>query len=379
MTLSLNLSIFVINCKKLIHHEKRYAMTNKFLFSSLFLFLFAFSIHAQIDINKDRAENLRNDEEKDNDGWSGGMGLGLDFFQLLQINPKVGAGEDRIQFGGLSTGFINYKKGLLDWENTGTLLLGAQRLGSGTTAIGGNVLSKPYQKTIDELRLLSLLTYRMSEESNWSYSTNLIVFTQLLPTYRGNFLKDVTESGEGPISKFFSPAQLNFSPGIRYEPTENFSVSYSPASLKGIIVGSEEIAAIPGDEEAMVGLHGTEWRGPDDFDQLLLQFGSSIRAEYKNKYLNDKLLTRSELILFSNYLEEAKNVDLDWRNEIAYEIVKGLKLTVIVNLFYDHDILLQKSDRDQPDGIERDEMGNPILGRGLNVIQTVALQYNYVF
>jgi hypothetical protein len=166
---------------------------------------------------------------------------------------------------------------------------------------------------------------------------------------------------------------------MRYEPNENFSFSYSPATFKGIIVGDEEIASIPGNEEAMVGLHGTEWRGPDDFDQILFQFGSSFRAEYKNKYLNDKLLTRSELILFSNYLNEAKNVDLDWRNEIAYEIVKGLKLTVIVNLFYDHDILLQKSDRDQPDGIERDDMGNPVLGRGLNVIQTLALQYNYVF
>ena len=354
-------------------------MTKRILFSSLFLSLFAFSIHAQIDVNEGRAEKLRTAEEKDSDGWSGGMGLGLDFFQLLQINPKVGAGEDRIQFGGLSTGFINYKKGLLDWENTGTFLFGVQRLGSGTTTIDGNVISKPYQKTIDELRLVSLLTYQVSEESNWSYAANLIAFSQLLPTYRGNFLKDVTESGEGPISEFFSPAQVSFAPGMRYEPTENFSVSFSPASLKGIIVGNEEIAAIPGNEEAMIGLHGTEWRGPDDFDQLLFQFGSSIRTEYKNKYLNDKLLTRSELILFSNYLEEAKNVDLDWRNEIAYEIVKGLKLTVIVNLFYDHDILLQKSDGDQPDGIERDDMGNPILGRGLNVIQTFALQYNYVF
>lgn len=354
-------------------------MTKKILFSIVFLSLFAFAIQAQIDVNEGRAEKLRATEEKEEDGWSGGMGLGLDFFQLLQINPKVGAGEDRIQFGGLSTGFINYKKGLLDWENTGTFLFGVQRLGSGTTSIDGNVISKPYQKTIDELRLVSLLTYKLSEESKWSYSTNLIAFSQLLPTYRGNFLKDVTESGEGPISKFLSPAQISFAPGIRYEPNNVFSLSFSPASVKGIIVGDEEIASIPGNEEAMVGLHGTEWRGPDDFDQILFQFGSSLRAEYKNKYLNEKLLARSELILFSNYLNEAKNVDLDWRNEIAYEIVKGLKLTVIVNLFYDHDILLQKSDRDQPDGIERDEMGNPILGRGLNVIQTVALQYNYVF
>jgi len=339
----------------------------------------AFYVQAQIGVSEDRAAELRTAEEKEEDGWSGGVGIGLDFFQLLQINPKVGAGEDRIQFGGLSTGFVNYKKGLLDWENIGTFLFGVQRLGSGTTNIGGNVISKPYQKTIDELRLVSSLAYQTREDSKWSYSADLIAFSQLLPTYRGNFLKDVTESGEGPISKFFSPAQVSFAPGMRYEPSENWSVTISPATVKTIIVADPDIAAIPGSEEAMIGLHGTEWRGPDDFDQVLFQFGASLRGIYKNKYFNDKVITRSELILFSNYLEEPKNVDFDWRNEIAYQIVKGLKLTVVVNLFYDHDILLQKSDRDQPDGIERDEMGNPKLGRGLNVIQTFALQYNYVF
>jgi len=345
-----------------------------------FLLLLAFgcsTLQAQINVSEDRAKELRAEEE--NEGWSGGVGLGLDFFQLLQINPKVGAGEDRIQFGGLSTGFVNYKKGLLDWENVGTFLFGVQRLGSGTTTIGGNTLSKPYQKTIDELRLVSSLTYKIGEDSKWSYASDLIAFSQLLPTYRGNFLKDVTESGEGPISKFFSPAQVSFAPGINYEPDENWSVMISPATVKTIIVADETIAAIPGDENAMIGLHGTEWRAADDFDQLLFQFGASVRAQYKNKYFNDKLLARSEIVLFSNYLEEAKNVDLDWRNEFAYEIVKGLKLALVVNLFYDHDILLQKSDRDQPNGIEQDEMGNPKLGRGLNVIQTVALQYNYVF
>jgi hypothetical protein len=342
-------------------------------------FAFAVSAQAQIDVSENRAGQLRSAEEKEEDGWSGGVGLGLDFFQLLQINPKVGAGEDRVQFGGLSTGFVNYKNGLLDWENIGTFLFGVQRLGSGTTTIGGNVISKPYQKTIDELRLVSSLTYKTGEDSKWSYSADLIAFSQLLPTYRGNFLKDVTESGEGPISRFFSPAQVSFAPGMRYEPDENWSVVISPATAKTIIVADADIASIPGNEEAMIGLHGTEWRGPDDFDQILFQFGASLRGLYKNKYFNDKVITRSELILFSNYLEEAKNVDVDWRNEIAYEIVKGLKLMVVMNLFYDHDILLQKSDRDQPDGIERDDMGNPKLSRGLNVIQSFALQYNYVF
>src|SRR6056297_2446612 len=205
----------------------------------------AFYVQAQIGVSEDRAAELRTAEEKEEDGWSGGVGIGLDFFQLLQINPQVGAGEDRIQFGGLSTGFVNYKKGLLDWQNTGTFLFGVQRLGSGTTTIGGNSISKPYQKTIDELRVVSSLSYKMGEESKWSYSADLIAFSQLLPTYEGNFLKDVTGSGSGPISKFFSPAQVSFAPGFRYAPNEHWSVGISPATIKMIIVADEAIASIP--------------------------------------------------------------------------------------------------------------------------------------
>lgn len=350
---------------------------------SLLIVVFAWAgmASAQIDVSEKRAEKLKAQklEETEKEGWSGGVGLGLDFFQLLQINPKVGAGEDRIQFGGLSTGFARYKNERLTWENTGTFLFGVQRLGSGTTTIAGNSISKPYQKTIDELRVVSRLSYATSEDSKWSYSADLIASSQLLPTYRGNFLKDVSGSDMGPIAKFLSPVQITFAPGIEYQATKHLSFMYSPAASKAIIVADEEIASIPGDEEAMIGLHGTEWRGPDDFDQVLYQFGSSLRAQYKNKYFNDKLITRSELILFSNYLNEPQNVDVDWRNEIAYEIVSGLRLTVVLNLFYDHDILLQKTDWDQPDGIERDQEGNPILKRGLNVIQTFALQYNYIF
>ena len=349
------------------------------IFTLFVIVLFHAYSMAQINVSEDRSKEIRDQIETKEDGWSGGVGLGLDFFQLLQINPKVGAGEDRIQFGGLSTGFINYKRGLLDWQNIGTFLFGVQRLGSGTTTIGGNSISKPYQKTIDELRIVSSLSYKMSEESKWSYMADLIAFSQLLPTYEGNFLKDVTESGRGPLSRFFSPAQVSFAPGIQYEPSDHWSIGVSPATVKSIIVADEAIAAIPGDEDAMIGLHGTAWRGPDDFDQILFQFGASVRGLYTNKYFNDKFITRSEFILFSNYLDEAKNVDVDWRNEFAYEIVKGLKLTLVLNLFYDHDILLQKTDWDEPDGIERDESGNPRLGRGLNIIQTFALQYNYVF
>jgi hypothetical protein len=317
--------------------------------------------------------------KKDSSGWQIGAGLGMDFFQLLQINPKVGAGEDRIQFGGLSTFFALYSKNRISWETVSTFLLGVQRLGSGSTIIANNVVPKPFQKTVDEFRFVTSLAYDKSTGSPWGYSADLIFFSQLVPTYRGNFLKDVSGNEEGPISRFLSPAQISFSPGSRYEPNTHWAFSLSPASTKVILVADDNIASIPGNQEEEVGLHGTPWRSETDFDNLFLQFGASFRTLYRNKYLKEKLIHKSELILFSNYLFQPENIDFDWRNEVSYEIFKGLKITFLINFFYDHDIFLQKTDWDMPDGVERNPDGSPKLSRGLNVVQSLTLQYNYIF
>ncbi len=358
--------------------DKEYPMVRLSIF--LLLALVCFETSGQIKIDHARANDLRKEKvHKDSSGWQIGMAFGMDFFQLLQINPKIGAGEDRIQFGGVSTVFAFYQNKRLKWENIGTLLFAVQRLGSGSTVIASNIVPKPYQKTVDEFRLVSSFSYDKSSGSDWSYSADFIFSSQIVPTYRGNFLRDVSGDNEGPISRFLSPAQITFAPGSRYQPNENWQVSLSPASLKAIVVADDGIASIPGNEEEKVGLHGTVWRSENDFDNIFLQFGASFRTLYKNNYANEKLKHRSELILFSNYLMEPDNVDLDWRNELSYQIFSGLTLNLVVNLFYDHDIFIQKTDWDEPDGVERNPDGSPRLSRGLNVVQSFTVQYNYIF
>jgi hypothetical protein len=281
--------------------------------------------------------------------------------------------------GGVATAFADFRNDRLIWNNSGSLLFGVQRIGSGTTSINGQVQSKPFQKTVDELRLVSNLSYSVSEQSKWSYSAALIVLTQLTPTYSGNYLSDVTESGQSPIAKFFNPAQITFAPGAQYIPNKHFSILLSPASLKAIVVPDDEIASIPGDSDLMVGLHGTEWKSPANFDNLFLQFGASIRAKYQNKYFNERLIYNSELTLFSNYLNNPQNIDVDFRNEVAVELFKGLQLSMVLNFFYDHDIPVQKTDWDAPDGIARNPDGTVKLIRALNIIETFSIKYNYIF
>ncbi len=346
----------------------------------LALLCVSFMLNAQLKIDHDRANKLRKEKQTaDSSGWEVGMAFGMDFFQLLQINPKVGAGEDRIQLGGLSTIFSTYRKNRLQWENIGTLLFGVQRLGSGSTSIGNNIVPKPFQKTVDEIRWVSSFAYAKCSNSKWNYSADFIFSSQIVPTYRGNFLRDVSGEGEGPISRFLSPAQISLALGSRYEPNENWQIILSPATLKTIVVADDDIASFPGSEKEMVGLHGTAWRSENDFENVLLQLGASVRTMYKNSFTQEKMKLKSELILFTNYLMEPENVDVSWRNEWSYEIFQGLTLNLVVNMFYDHDIFIQKTDWDAPDGIERNPDGSPKLSRGLNIVQSFSIQYNHIF
>lgn len=331
-------------------------------------------LHAQNADRLDEVKELVGD--KDKEGWSYGVGAGLDFFQLLQLNPKVGSGEDRVQFGGVGSLYAKYKKDRLTWLNTGGLLFGVQKLGIGSQDIIA------YQKTVDELRLNSMVNFKHSDDTKWSFvSGDLTFVSQITPTYHGNYLKNVDPDGKypGPIAKFLSPAKITFSPGISYTPNDRFSVLFSPVSLQAIVVADDAIASIPGDEDLKIGLHGTEWNSPTNYKKSLFQLGATVKARYDNKFFNDKIIYTSELTLFSNYLHKPKNIDIDFRNQIAYEIFKGLQLTLTLNLFYDDDIPVQITDRKAPQGIKIHEDGSPVLGKRLNVLETFALKYNIVF
>ncbi len=320
------------------------------------------------------------EKEPRKDGWKRGFSFGTDFSQLLQINPKVGAGEDRLGIGGTVGILANYKKNRLLWDNAVSLLFGVQRLGSGLSVINPT-LNNPFQKSLDELRFTSKIGIQTKEDSKWAYATEFTFVSQLTPTYPGNFLSDVTDTGASPISKLFSPATLTFSPGINYKVNEHLGFFFAPFSWKAILVLDDEIAALPASDEEgnEKGVHGNDWNSPTDFDNSFHQLGSTTKAILQNKILDEKGTFKTELTLFSNYLESPQNLDVDWRNEIAMNIWKGLQLSLTVNVFYDHDVKVQITDWDSLGGIQQTQNGEVVLGRRASITEQLLIKYNVVF
>ena len=136
--------------------------------------------------------------------------------------------------------------------------------------------------------------------------------------------------------------------GTDLTPNTKLSVFYSPVGAKFVIVSNDDIAR--------QGVHGNPVTknangAVIDFENVDAQIGSLLKANYANKFLTDKLTLTSQLLLYSNYLRNPQNIDVDWNNQFAFTIAKGLQLAITMNVFYDDDVRVQITDYDAPGGV----------------------------
>ncbi|MCB9081065.1 MAG: DUF3078 domain-containing protein [Lewinellaceae bacterium] len=307
--------------------------------------------------------------------WETGVGLGLDAAQLLQINPRVGAGQNRLGFGGAINAFGKYRNGRLAWDNQGVWQFGIQRLGSGVIA-QGTTRKIPFQKAIDEIRLDSKFGFQASEKSKWFYAANVGFISQIAPTYLGtteypgNFLSDISGTNAVAQSRFLSPGQVNLSVGIDYKPNDTWSFYFSPVAGRFLIVANDVIAAR--------GVHGnpvTKDAGGNviAFKNVDSQLGALLRIGFINKFIDDRLTYTAAMQLYSNYVREPQNIDLQfWTNELAMEVFKGFQVALTVNAYYDHDVKVQITDYKAPNGVSG-------LGRRPTITQQLLLKYSLNF
>ena len=345
---------------------------------SLSLLTLLLFLGLQVSWAQQEAFDLLNDEDEEEDdeiveGWNTSLSFGADLSQLFQLNPKQGAGQNRFGFGGAIFLDAIYKHNRILWENGASWQFGVQKLGAGIIVVPGlDDVKVPYQKTIDDLRLGSKLGYQLGSESPW-YLAGAFTFQSLAApsypgpaTYPGNFLKNIADTTLN--AKFMSPGTITLSAGIEYAPNDHFSLFYSPIGAKWIIVADDLVAS--------QGIHGNPVRGEknedgfyDDFDNTDAQLGSLLRARYSNKWADDRLSFRSNLTLYSNYLNNPQNIDVDWLNELAFELFAGFKINLLLTLFYDDDVRVQITDLNAPNGVK--------AGTGKRVSLTEQLLISY--
>ena len=221
-------------------------------------------------------------------------------------------GENSIGMNAYVNVKINYKKGKHVWGNTIDLGYGFQFQG-----IGKNTR---YTKSNDKIELTTAYGYEIHRNKKW-YLTFLANFkTQFTAGY--NYPDDSTV-----ISKFMAPGYLIAGLGITYAPVKWFYLYLSPGSGRFTFVMDTALA----NQGAF---------GVDKGKQLRGEFGPYMRTDL-NKDLSKSINISTTLELFTDYLKDFGNIDMNWSLLLTLKVNKWLATSISTQVIYDNDVMIK--------------------------------------
>lgn len=186
------------------------------------------------------------------------------------------------------------------------------------------------RKTTDIFEINSNFGYNPTENSNWFYSARFNFKTQFDYGYQ-------YPNVNNPISKFMAPGYLFFGFGMDYgQNLENFSLYLSPITLKATFVLDETLAN--------AGKFGVT-PAVLDIDGNVIRPGKRSRQEagilINNNYITEvakNVTAESVLSLYSDYINNFGNIDVDWRLNLNFKVNNFIRATFESHIRYDDDV-----------------------------------------
>ncbi len=232
---------------------------------------------------------------------------------LFNLNINQGslsnwsAGGDKFSFS--LNAFMNlygfYKKDKNSWDNSLDIAYGIVN----TTSLGS-------RKASDRIDFTSKYGYALTKKLNAAALFNA----------RSQFAKGYayTKSAAGLdsatiTSKTFMPAYVLLSLGVDYKPNDNFSLFFSPATARWVIVGDDLLAPLYG---VPAGKNARQ------------EFGAFASANYMKK-IGANMTFKTKLDLFSNYKSKPQNIDIFWSNVLSAKLTKYINFNLNLDMIYD--------------------------------------------
>ncbi|CAL2081937.1 DUF3078 domain-containing protein [Tenacibaculum sp. 190524A02b] len=246
--------------------------------------------------------NAQEKKEEPKEGWKKSGNISF-LFNQSAFNNWLAGGTNNIS-GTLGVNYdFNYAKGDWTWDNKIIASYGLTKLkGQGT------------QKTDDRFELNSLAGKKASEY--WYYSAFFNFKTQMSSTHDANGVHQ---------SHFFSPAYFQFGPGMLWKKSDNLKVNIAPATSKLVVVNKDFTANLPA---------GASYFGVEPGETTRYELGASISGYYKFNIM-ENVSVENILNLYSNYLEEPQNVDIDYTVNVVMKINKYLSANLALQAIYD--------------------------------------------
>ncbi|MFR9650353.1 MAG: DUF3078 domain-containing protein [Rikenellaceae bacterium] len=259
--------------------------------------------------------------------WMRGGNFSLSLNQASFINWASG-GDNAVG----ATVQFNYSA---DYKSNGHLFNNRIEMAYGTnyTESIGN------RKSNDKIYLSSTYGYEIAKNL---YVSGLLTFqSQFANGYSYN------DGYETFTSTFMAPGYLTIGTGITWTPKKWFAATLTPITWREVFVLNEGLS--------QQGAYGVEV-GYETFAEMGANLQMTVEQEIMK---NVNLYTR--LILFSDYLNKPKNVDVNFEVQINMTINKWLSAFVSANLVYDDNINLLREDGTYGPGLQFKEN----LGVGL--------------
>lgn len=283
--------------------------------------------------------------EKD---WNFG-GTGTLNISQVSLNNWAAGGQSSVSVLGIANLFSNYKKGSNTWNNTLDLTYGTVKL-----------QNQRVRKSDDRLELN--LKYGRAASTDWFYTAQVNFKSQLTPTY--------TPSRDTTLSQFLSPAFVLASLGMDYKPNDKLSVFISPVTGKFTVVRDQMLADMGafGVAAADTDIFGNPIPGTGQ--NFRKEFGGFVNVRFKNEIIKN-VTFQSKLDLFSNYLRNPENVDINWENLVDMKVNRFLSASIFLHMIYDDDILVNIDDNN--DGVTDSR------GPRLQLKETLGVGISYKF
>lgn len=245
------------------------------------------------------------------EGWKSGGMINLNLSQTSLTNWAAG-GQSSIAMNGLLNLHNQYKKGNELWENFLDLAYGTMKQGK-----------ENWWKTDDKISFTSKYGHKAA---NNFYVAGLADFkTQFSKGY--NYPNDSVM-----ISRFMAPGYLLVAAGVEYRPSDNFNFFIAPFTGKFTFVMDQALS-----DSGAFGVN----RG----ETVYSEFGGYARL-FAKKDLMENISIQTNLDLFSNYLNNPGNIDINWKVLLSMKVNKYFSATISTDMIYDDDIKIVEDKND---------------------------------
>ena len=220
-------------------------------------------------------------------------------FNQSSFSNWASGGENTVA-GNININYdFNYKQGNINWDSRIISGYGLSYLGA-----------QGYRKTNDRLEVNSLLGVKTG--NYW--------FLSFIGNFRTQYANgfDYSKKPKAAVSGFFSPAYLTFGPGMLWKKSDNLSINIAPATARYTFVSNSFSGQF----------------GVAEGKNAAFSLGFNLSSYYKLQLL-ENIEMENIITLYSDYLSNVRNVDLDYQTNIRFKVNKNIKMHITFHTIID--------------------------------------------